>query len=79
MDNVTKVFVKTEGTSNDQNSFTMSNMRGTVSVGQANRSSTSMPKGERKCETKELKDTLFQAQEFAFNEYSTELGKLSGR
>ena len=28
---------------------------------------------------RELKDTSFQAQEFAFNEYSTELGKLSGR
>ena len=35
-------------------SFTMLNMRGTVSVGQANRSSTSMPKGERKYETKRV-------------------------
>ena len=35
-------------------SFTMSNMRGTVSIGQANRSSTSTPKRERKLETKRV-------------------------
>ena len=35
-------------------SFTMLNMRGTVSVGQANRSSTLMPKGERKYKTKRV-------------------------
>ena len=35
-------------------SFTMWNMRGTVSVGKANRSSTSTPKGERKYETKRV-------------------------
>ena len=44
-------------------------MRGTVSVRQANRS-TSIPKGEKNAKRSELKDTSFQAQEFAFNEFS---------
>ena len=44
-------------------------MRGTVSVRQANRS-TSIPKGEKNAKRSELKDTSFQAQEFAFNECS---------
>ena len=35
-------------------SITMLNMWGTVSVGQANRSWTSMPKRERKCETRRV-------------------------
>ena len=49
----------------------MLNMQGTVSVAQANRSSTSMSKGERNAKRRELKDTLLEAQEFAFNECST--------
>ena len=68
MDNERKAFVKTDGRSSAHESgkkfgarkrkhrcsITMLNMWGTVSVGQANRSWTSMPKGERKCETKRV-------------------------